>query len=213
MGVLESTFDERTQSDWRSGLPTLANDRVVLRELRESDAAVLHGIAHAPEVARHTWPPPATIDALAQFIQWTRAERASGRYVAFGIVPRGATEVGGLFELRQLQPGFFRAEFGFLMSPTLWGTGLFSDAIQLLLGFATDVIGIHRIEARASVDNARSNAALQKLGACKEGVLRAAFVCEGQFVDQNLWALVAGLDHGSQPGRRTRRSTMSPPQR
>src|SRR2546430_2013332 len=158
MAALESTFDERTQSDWRSGLPTLANDCVMLRELRESDATALHRIVHIPEVARHTWPPPATIDALARFIEWTRVERASGRYLAVGIVPRGAPEVAGLFELRQLQPGFFRAELGFLMSPTLWGTGLFSDAMQLLLGFATEVIGIHRIEARASVDNARSNA-------------------------------------------------------
>jgi RimJ/RimL family protein N-acetyltransferase len=213
MAALEDTFDERTQSDWRSGLPTLANDRVVLRELRESDATVLHRIVHAPEVARHTWPPPATIEALVRFIEWTRAERASGRYLAFGIIPQGAADVAGLFELRQLQPGFFRAEFGFLLSPTLWGTGLFTDAVQLLLGFATEVVGIHRIEARASVDNARSNAALQKLGARKEGVLRAAFVCDGQFVDQNLWAIVAGLDHGSQSGRRTRRSTMPSPQR
>lgn len=197
MAALGSACDGQPQSDWRRGLPTLANDRVVLRELRVSDAPALLRIVHAPEVARHTWPPPDTVDALEQFIEWSRTERASGRYLAFGIIPVGSDEIVGLFELRQLQPGFFRGELGFALSPTVWGTGLFIHAMRLLLGFATEVIGIHRIEARASVDNARSNAALQKSGARKEGVLRAAFVCEGKFVDQNLWAIVAGLDHVS----------------
>jgi hypothetical protein len=43
-------------------------------------------------------------------------------------------------------------------------------------------------------DNVRSNVALHKLGARKEGILRAAFVRDGRHVDQQLWAIVAGLD-------------------
>jgi len=206
MAALEVTPDDPAHSDWRSGLPTLATDRVVLRELQRSDAAALHRIVCSPEVARHTWPPPSTIAALERFIEWTSAERASGRYVCFGIVPPGASEVAGLFELRQLQPAFFRGELGFFLDPSLWGTGLFSEAARLFVSFAIDVLGVHRIEARASVQNVRSNAALQKLGARHEGLLRAAFVCDGKLADQNLWAIVAGIDdvtgatvHGRRP--------------
>jgi ribosomal-protein-alanine N-acetyltransferase len=179
---------------WRAGLPLLVNDRVTLRELRASDAAALHRIAQSPDVARHTWPAPPDVASFERFIEWTWAERAAGRYVCFAIVPAGATEASGLFELRQMQPGFFRGELGSLMDPALWGSGLFLAAARLMLDFAFRVIGVHRIEARAAVDNVRSNVVLSKLGARKEGILRAAFVRDGRYVDQQLWAIVAGLD-------------------
>jgi RimJ/RimL family protein N-acetyltransferase len=179
---------------WRAGLPTLANDRVVLRELRALDAASLYRVVSCRDVSRYMWPAPSGVDAFERFIEWTWTERAAGKYVCFGIVPRGATEAAGLFELRQMQPGFFRAELGFFMDPASWGTGLFFDAAGLLLDYAFRVIGVHRIEARAAVDNVRSNAALRRLGAHREGTLRAAFVCDGKLVDQHLWAIVRGLD-------------------
>jgi RimJ/RimL family protein N-acetyltransferase len=180
---------------WRAGLPTLVNDRVMLRELRLLDAESLYRLVRCPDVSRYMWPAPSGVDKFERFIEWTWAERAAGKYVCFGIVPRGATEAAGLFELRQMQPGFFRAELGFFVDPAAWGTGLFFDAAGLLLDYAFRVIGIHRIEARAAVDNLRSNAALRKLGAHREGTLRAAFACgDGKLIDQDLWAIVRGLD-------------------
>ena len=197
--------------DWRAGLPLLVNDRVSLRELRRSDAAALHRIARCPDVARHTWPAPPDVAAFERFIEWTWAERAAGTYVCFGIVRDGATEPSGLFELRQMQPGFFRAELGCLIDPALWGTGLFQASARLMLEFAFETIGVHRIEARAAVDNVRSNVAMHRLGARKEGILRAAFVRDGRHVDQQLWAIVAGLDACVGPGARDDGQTAAPP--
>jgi ribosomal-protein-alanine N-acetyltransferase len=190
----ETEISDQRLAAWRAGLPTLANDRVVLRELRILDAAALYRVTSSPDVSRYAWPAPSGVDAFERFIEWTWTERAAGKYVCFGMVPRGATEAAGLFELRQMQPGFFRAELGFFVDPAAWGTGLFFDAARLLLDYAFCVIGVHRIEARAAVDNLRSNAALRKLNAQREGTLRAAFVCDGKLVDQHLWAIVQGLD-------------------
>jgi len=179
---------------WRAGLPVLITPRLTLREVRLSDAATLHRVARNPAVAQFMWPAPAELDSFERFIEWTWGERAAGRYVGFAIVPKGATAATGLFELRQMQPGFFRAELGFFIDPEYWGTGLFSEAAQLVLDFAFCVVGIHRIEARATVDNIRSNRALHRLGARQEGILRASFVCNGALADQALWAFVRGLD-------------------
>src|SRR3977135_4026213 len=90
---------------WRAGLPTLANDRVVLRELRALDAASLYRVGSCPDVSRYMWPAPSRVGAFGRVTDWTWAERAAGKYVCFGVVPRGATEAAGLFELRQMQPG------------------------------------------------------------------------------------------------------------
>ena len=169
----------------------MAGERVTLRELRLSDAPSLHAVMALKEVARFTWPPPASVKAFERFIEWSYRERAAGTYICFAVVPAGEDKACGVFELRQLQPGFFRAELGFLIAPRYWGTGLFSEAAHLVLDFAFRVVKVHRIEGRAAVQNRRCNAALRKIGALKEGVLRQAFWCEGEYLDQNLWAILA----------------------
>ena len=196
MAALETESDAAGEcvERWRAGLPVLTTPAVTLREIRMSDAPTLHRVARYPDVARFMWPAPAELDGFRKFIEWAWAERAAGKYVGFVIAPRGAAEPAGLFELRQMQPGFFRAELGFFIDPSYWGTGVFTEAAQLVLDFAFRVVGIHRIEARATVDNIRSNRVLRKLGAKQEGILRASFVCDGALVDQALWAFVRGLD-------------------
>ena len=192
--------DDLSHADWRTGLPTLEGERVALRELRRPDAPALFRIARSPEVTRYTWPAPTSVDEFTRFIEWTWAERAAGKYVGFGIVPHGRSGAAGLFELRQMQPGFFRAELGFFLERGLWGSGVFNEAARLLLDFSSRVLKVHRVEARVAVDNDRSNAALERLGAVHEGVLRAAFIRGEAYVDQNLWALLPSRRKGPRDG-------------
>ena len=177
-------------ADWRAGLPDLRGERLLLRELRPSDAASLFKELDHPDVRRFMWTPPPNVAAFERFIDWSYTERAEGKYICYGIVPQGEEHAVGVFELRQIQPGFFRGELGFVMAPRLWGTGAFSEGAGLLLDFGFTVVKIHRVEARAAVDNDRGNAALQKMGAQREGRLKAAFVRDGVYIDQFLWAIV-----------------------
>ena len=195
--------------DWREGLPLMVTPRVVLRELRRSDAPALFRASRSPEVTRYTWPAPPTVEAFERFIEWSWAERAAGRYACFGVVPRDSITAAGMFELRPLQPGFFRAELGYFIDKPLWGTGVFHDGARLIADFAFKAVGVHRIEVRASVTNARSNAALQKIGAQKEGLLRSAFVHDGVYEDQNLWSFVNGIDRVTLPGSTSRSDSSS----
>jgi RimJ/RimL family protein N-acetyltransferase len=47
------------------------------------------------------------------------------------------------------------------------------------------------MEARAATANGRGNAALRKLGAVQEGVLRRSFLRNGVHYDQVLWGILA----------------------
>ena len=177
---------------WRSALPVLTGAHASLRELRPGDAGALLPALSAPEVARFISAPPSDEARLAAFIEWGQRERAAGRYAAFAIVPRGADTPAGLLQVRVLDPSGHAAEWGFALGPRHWGAGLFVDAAHLLVDFAFDVLGVHRLEARAAVDNARGQAAMRKLGAVQEGVLRRSLVtADGTFHDQVLWSLLA----------------------
>jgi len=177
-------------TDWRTGLPVLTGTRVTLREMRVSDATSLFAMLTTEEVARFISPPPTTVEGFERFIMWANRERAAGTYACFAIVPHGMDTAIGIFQVRQIEPAWGTAEWGFAIGSPFWGTGAFSDGARLVLDFAFETIGVHRLEARAAVQNARGNAALRKLGAVQEGVLRRSFLRNGQYLDQALWAIL-----------------------
>jgi ribosomal-protein-alanine N-acetyltransferase len=178
-------------TDWRLALPMLHGRDVTLRELRLSDAAALLAFLSTEEVSRFISPPPTSLAGFERFVEWTRRERADGKYVCFGIVPAGFNQAVGLLQVRQLNGSFETAEWGFALGSSFWGTGLFVESARAVLGFVFNSMGTQRLEARSSVQNGRGNGALQKLGALREAVLRRAFLREGVYHDQILWSIVA----------------------
>lgn len=189
--IVVPTVSELTSSDWRAGLPVLTGSRVVLRELRVEDAASLLTMLSTEEVARFISPPPTTVDGFERFIRWALRERENGNYVCFAVVPDGMSTAVGLFQVRAIEPGFSTAEWGFAVGSAFWGSGAFVEGARRVLDFAFDVMGVHRLEARASVANGRGNGALRKIGAVQEGVLRRSFLRNGQYHDQVLWSILA----------------------
>ena len=59
-----------------------------------------------------------------------------------------------------------------------------------MVDFAFEVVGVHRLEARAAVKNGRGNGALRKIGAVQEGLLRKSFLKDGEYLDQALWTIL-----------------------
>ena len=179
-----------TTSDWRQSLPVMTGTMVTLRELRLSDAPSLLAMLSTEEVSRFISPPPTAVEGFERFIAWTHRERAAGTYVCFAVVPHGMDTAIGIFQVRQLEPGFATAEWGFAIGSAFWGTGAFLDAAKMVIDFAFDVVGAHRLEARAAVANGRGNGALRKVGAIQEGVLRKSFLRNGEYLDQTLWTIL-----------------------
>ena len=178
-------------TDWRGELPSLHAGGVTLRELRLSDAASLQQLLTTAEVSRFISPPPTTVDGFERFIAWAHRERAAGQYVCFAIVPDGSDTAVGLFQIRQLEPSFEVAEWGFALGQPFWGTGVFAASAPAVVDFAIETLGVRRLEARSTVSNGRGNGALQKIGAVREAILRQSFLKDGQYHDQALWAITA----------------------
>jgi N-acetyltransferase len=186
-----SRIPEAVATDWQSGLPVLQGIGITLRELRMSDAPALLSLLTTDEVRRFISPPPTTLDGFERFIAWTTREREAGRYLCFAVVPDGYDTAVGLFQVRQLDPGFSTAEWGFAIGEAFWGSGLFAAGAELVVEFAFDVVGVHRLEARAAMQNGRGNGALKKIGAVREGILRKSFLRGGKHLDQALWSILS----------------------
>jgi len=177
-------------TDWRDSLPVLTGSTVTLRELRASDAPSLFALLTTEEVSRFISPPPSTVDGFEKFIAWTLRQRAVGSYVCFAVTIDATDTAVGIFQLRQLEPSFGTAEWGFAIGSAYWGKGIFEEGANLLVTFAIDTVGVHRLEARAAVRNGRGNGALRKVGAVQEGLLRKSFQKDGEYLDQALWTIL-----------------------
>jgi RimJ/RimL family protein N-acetyltransferase len=188
--MVMSATETVVSTDWQRGLPTLRGRQVVLRELRASDAPSLFALLTTEEVSRFISPPPSTVEGFERFISWTLRQRAAGTYACFAVTVVGYDTAIGIFQVRSMEPGFETAEWGFAIGSAFWGTGLFQEGAGLVLDFAFDTIGVHRLEARAAVKNGRGNGALQKLGAVQECRLRNSFLKDGQYIDQVLYAML-----------------------
>jgi steroid delta-isomerase-like uncharacterized protein len=64
-------------------------------------------------------------------------------------------------------------------NPDVWGTVVNPECKLLLLAHAFDVLGMNRVSLCTDARNARSQAAIENLGAVKEGILRAHMVTQG----------------------------------
>lgn len=66
--------------------------------------------------------------------------------------------------------------------PEVWGTGINTECKFLLLNYAFNILLMNRAEFYIDERNARSRAAIRKLGAIEEGVLRKHIILEDDYV-------------------------------
>ncbi|RPH62835.1 MAG: N-acetyltransferase [Acidobacteria bacterium] len=173
-------------------LPVLMGRRILLREPREGDAAPLFEHTSDPEVTRFlAFDPPSAIEETELFIARAREYRLHDREYIFVIADVGTDVPLGVTALRHLDLMMSTAQIGTWVARPHWGSGVNGEAKQLLLDYAFDALGLHRIEARIPSPNARSRRAFEKLGAVCEGTLRESFLKHGQYHDTHLYVVLS----------------------
>ncbi|HWB65976.1 MAG TPA: GNAT family protein [Mycobacteriales bacterium] len=79
----------------------------------------------------------------------------------------------GTSSLGDVELGHDRVHLGWTAyAPVCWGTAVNPECKLLLLGYAFDDCGFGRVKIQTDLINLRSQAAIAKLGATREGVLR-----------------------------------------
>jgi RimJ/RimL family protein N-acetyltransferase len=194
-------IDRQRRTDaWRFRVPVLSVGDVTLREVRASDADALVSLLTTPEITRFISAPPQTADGFKMFIAASQRLRAAGQGACFAVTLRGHDTAIGIFQVRQVnssedeaaQAGgpIETAEWGFAIGSPFWGTGIFEQCAALIMEFAFEHMRVHRLEARCAVKNGRGGKALLKVGAVPEGILRQAFLCGSEYLDQVLYAII-----------------------
>ncbi|GAA2479507.1 GNAT family protein [Streptomyces thermolineatus] len=98
--------------------------------------------------------------------------------------------VGGVL-LRTMDVGNGVAEAGCWLEPSAAGRGLVTRAVRVLVDWAVEERGIHRVEWHVSSANGPSIAVARRLGMTREGVLRESYLYRGKRHDMEVWSVLA----------------------
>lgn len=177
---------------WRTSLPVLTSGISTLREPEATDArALLTAIDGRDLIQLLPVDAQPNLKSVEELIVNAQARRAAGTAATWVVVPAGGESAVGLVSVQGLDHGFTMVGVTAALAAEFRGTGLFRDASRQLLQCLFASMGVHRIEARVDIRNARANGALRNLGATQEGVLRRARFSDGAYHDDVMWALVA----------------------
>lgn len=127
------------------------------------------------------WMPAKVRDraGMAAFVESCVAARDAGTALPFVTVVRDSALVVGATRFMNMVPADLRVEIGGTWIAPAWQrTRVNSEAKYLMLGHAFDQWGCRRVEFKTSARNARSRAAILRLGATEEGTLRKHMVQE-----------------------------------
>ena len=182
-------------------VPALAGRRVRLEPLAESHREPLRAAADDERIWRHT----ITVARGPGFDEWfDEALRlhAAGSRVPFAVRGLADGELIGSTSYLDVALRHRRVEIGSTWyRPELWGTAVNPECKLLLLTHAFDVLGVNRVALVTDRTNERSRAAIARLGAVQEGILRAHMVVQGGRVRDSV---VFGITAAEWPAVRER---------
>ena len=123
------------------------------------------------------------------------AETAAGRECAFTIFDRASGAIAGSSAYLAISPMHRKLEIGSTWYAAPFQGGAVNPAAKrLLIGHALDTLGWNRVEFKLDARNARSWAAMKKLGAVEEGIHRAHMVLPDGHIRDSVWFSILPAD-------------------
>ncbi len=166
---------------WVALEPIAEAHRVPLRLAADDERIWATTIVRAAGEAFDAW-----FDALL-------AERATGRWYPFAVRTMADGSIVGSTSYLDIAPRHRRLEIGATWyRPDTWGSMVNPECKLLLLTHAFEVLNVQRVAFITDVRNLHSQAAIAKLGATREGVLRSHMVSQGgRMRDSVVFSIIA----------------------
>ncbi|MBI0474782.1 N-acetyltransferase [Sphingomonas sp. MA1305] len=156
---------------WRD-TPTLVGRHVTLRPLVEGDLPALVEVARVGDLWDIFYANVAMMKTPDRWWAAASAEKDYGRARLFAVeTPDG--QLVGTTRLMRMNPGHRRLEIGgTFYAKAVQRTGVNTEAKRLLLSHAFETLDCQCVQIRTDALNLRSQRAIERLGAKKDGVLR-----------------------------------------
>ena len=174
----------------------LSGPRVTLRPPRRVDYPAWASLRQQSRDFLEPWEPAWPEDALSRASWRRRLRRAASEWrddsgYAFHLVLRDAGQLVGAATLSNVRRGVSQAaSLGYWVGEAHARQGYMSEAVPLVLEFAFEQLGLHRLEAACLPSNEPSRALLARSGFTEEGLARRYLRIRGRWEDHLLFAIL-----------------------
>ena len=152
-------------TEWPMDYQQLTTNRLMLRKFCKSD---LHFINHHfsnKHVTQFLYDtePIKTMEEAEELLDWTM-DITSGDHLRWCIVHKRNNTPIGTCGFHQYDKNTKSAEIGYDLDVNFWNQGYMNEALQILLQYAQNYLGLQNITACIAIDNIASEKLIQKLG-------------------------------------------------
>lgn len=175
--------------------PVLTGSRVTLRPVTADDAETMIAIFADPDVSRLTGSVNSSAPAEAMPLDGARRWYGSRAYAEdrldLAIVERATGRLVGEAVLNEWDPGSSSASFRTLIGPAGRDRGLGTESTRLLLTYAFERLGLHRVGLEVFDFNPRARHVYEKVGFVYEGTRRHALRFDDEWIDAHDMSILA----------------------
>lgn len=171
--------------------------RLILRELRQSDAERIFRYANDEDTNRYLiFGDLATEEGARKYVKRAMASAATDPSVErrlsykLAILLKPENDFIGSCWLDITDAAHGRASIGYFVDHMEWGKGYATEAVQALIAFGFETLKLHRIEATCDADHSATRRVLEKLGLKREARLRQNRRRQAMWTDSCLYAVV-----------------------
>src|SRR5882724_5397197 len=151
----------------------LAGIRARLVPLKEAHIPALYETGQDREIWKYSALRVTTLEEMSHLIHTFLEDQQRGEALPFTIIDLADHRIVGCTQLHSLSQEHRHGEIGKTwLSPHTWGTHLNTECKYLLLRHCFETLQMLRVQFRADGRNVRSQRAVERLGATREGVLR-----------------------------------------
>lgn len=166
--------------------------RARLVPMEESHIDALYEAGRFPEIWSW-WPVRITTHAEMQqlVLNFLQAQQ-QGLAFPFTIIDQESERIVGSTRLHNISHANRSLEVGKTwLTPAVWGTHLNTECKYLLLRYCFETLEVLRVQLKTDVRNVRSQRAIERLGATREGVLRHHWIMpDGHIRDSVLYSIL-----------------------
>lgn len=170
----------------------LENEKVLLLPFENERNSELKEIIFDDEIWKYMGMYVRNDSDFENYIQNTLKQKTDGICYPFLIIDKASNKVAGSTRYGYLNHDSQKCEIGWTWYGTAFqGTGLNKACKYELLNFGFENIQFRRIQFSADLENKKSQKAIEKLGALKEGIFRNNYIdAEGKSKDDVYYSII-----------------------
>ena len=171
---------------------TLSGRHVRLEPLTSAHIEPMFAAAADPELWRWTLTHIASIEDMRDYVDAALAGQRAGTALPFATLDASTGEVIGSTRFGNIDTSNRRVEIGWTwLRRDRQRTACNTEAKYLMLCHAFDVLGCIRVELKTDALNQQSRAAILRIGAVEEGILRAHLItATGRVRDSAMYSIL-----------------------